>query len=107
MADTVVAELNEKIKKERMVLDGAMKLHVAQQQPAARTMLEISIKDSRQRIDFLENELRKLTVRRASQANLAVREGGTVSAPPVVLENSNSGNSNMGSYSIDCRFIEI
>lgn len=98
MADSVVAELNEKIKKEKMVLDGAMKLHVAQQQPAARTLLEISIKDSKQRIDFLEGELRKLSIRRASAAHINVGDGSRpVSTPPVVLEHSiNSGNSNMG-----------
>ena len=99
MSDSVVAELNEKIKKERMVLDGAMKLHVAQQHPAARNMLEISIKDSRQRIDFLEGELRKLSMRRASAANInnTAETSRPVSSPPVVLENSiNSGNSNMG-----------
>jgi classical protein kinase C/novel protein kinase C epsilon type len=62
-----IAEFQQKIKKEKMVLDGAMKMLQAQTSPAAKSMTEMSIIESRHRIEFLEGELRKLSLKKLSE----------------------------------------
>ena len=51
-----------------MVLDGALKMLAAQAHPAAKSMVEMSITESRHRIEFLESELKKLNIKRSSVA---------------------------------------
>jgi hypothetical protein len=67
MSDARVKDFNEKIQKEKMVLEGALKMHNAQTDPNLRKILEVSIKESRQRIEFLEAELKKLSIQRMAE----------------------------------------
>ncbi len=71
--DQKMVEFNEKIRKEKMVLDGAMKMLQAQTAPAIKSMTEMSIIESRHRIEFLEGDLRKLSLKRLYEAH----QGGT------------------------------
>lgn len=50
-----------------MVLDGAQKMAAVQTSPAAQTMVAMSIAESNSRLEFLEGELRKLTLKQLSE----------------------------------------
>jgi hypothetical protein len=45
-----------------MVLDGALKMLAAQANPSAKSMVETQIIESRHRLEFLEAELKKLSL---------------------------------------------
>lgn len=63
-----VKECREKIKKEQMVLDGAIKmLQIAT--PNQKNMVEMSIIESKRRLEFLEGEMKKLEIRKVSIAD--------------------------------------
>lgn len=63
-----------------MVLDGAIKMLAAQTVPAAKQLVENSIAESRQRIEFLEGELRKLSLKRLSQVSKDASQEGRPSS---------------------------
>ncbi|KAI8894225.1 kinase-like domain-containing protein [Globomyces pollinis-pini] len=68
--DEKINEINAKLKKERMVLEGAVKLLGAQNgNPGLKSMVEMSIVESKQRIDFLDNELKKMSLKRLSEVS--------------------------------------
>ena len=89
MGDARGKEISEKIRKEKMVLDGAMKMHSAQTDANARNMVEITIKESRQRLEFLQGELRKLSLKKMS-------ESAGVNAPRTTILGDTGNYSNMG-----------
>ncbi|KAI8926555.1 kinase-like domain-containing protein [Entophlyctis helioformis] len=79
--DSKIQDVNEKLKKERMVLDGATRMLAVQTQPSARQMVQISVVEAQRRIEFLEGELRKLQLKRSpgdasDAASLASGIGG-------------------------------
>lgn len=63
-----VKECREKLKKEQMVLDGAVKmLQIAT--PNQKNMVEMSIIESKRRLEFLEGEMKRLQIRKVSIAD--------------------------------------
>jgi hypothetical protein len=64
--DKTIADVTIKIQKEKMILDGAMKMLAAQPSPSAKSMVEMNIIEARRRLEFLEGELRKLDLKRNS-----------------------------------------
>ncbi|KAJ8331322.1 Serine/threonine kinase [Batrachochytrium dendrobatidis] len=62
--DSRIQDVQEKLKKERMVLDGATRMLAVQTQASARQMVEVNVVEAQKRIEFLESELRKLYIKR-------------------------------------------
>ncbi|KAH6565313.1 hypothetical protein BASA50_008961 [Batrachochytrium salamandrivorans] len=99
--DAKIQDVQEKLKKERMVLDGATRMLAVQTQANARQMVEISVVEAQKRIEFLESELGKLIIKRdpsvvASTAASSFSTGiGLPSLVPIgssAVNSSPSGN---------------
>ncbi|KAJ3304883.1 Serine/threonine kinase [Kappamyces sp. JEL0829] len=62
-----------------MVLDGAIKMLAAQTAPAAKSMVEMNIIESRRRLEFLEGELKKLDIKKHSQPGASTKNESATS----------------------------
>ena len=63
-----------------MVLDGALKMLAAQTSPAAKSMVEMNIIESRRRIEYLEGELKKLDLKKEGRNSTSTQQGSQPSA---------------------------
>lgn len=75
-----------------MVLDGALKMLQAQTSPAAKSMVEMSIIESRHRIEFLEGELKKLSMKRVSEVKTPAKSV-TIKSPSTPVPTNTSDKS--------------
>eukprot|EP00842_Homolaphlyctis_polyrhiza_P002432 jgi/Hompol1/318/HPOL_002902-RA len=62
--DSKIRDVQDKIRKERMVLDGATRMLAVQTKQSARQLVEISVVEAQHRLEFLEGELRKLSLKK-------------------------------------------
>ena len=99
-----IEDVKEKLKKEKMVLDGATKMLAVQTQAGSKQLVEISIAEARRRIEFLEGELRKLSVRsdtedsatasiktNATQKRVSIAQSSNISSTSEASPSSETG----------------